>query len=95
MTEFPIIHTNIWDAVLAVPVTMILTQLIKSIFPIKRTFVPTIANLIGLAISLFYSHPDHLSAGLFMGFVYGSAAVGMYASLKTTITAFRDGKSDN
>lgn len=26
---FPIIHTNFWDAVIAVPVVMILTQAIK------------------------------------------------------------------
>lgn len=27
--DFPIIHTNFWDALIAIPVIMIITQLIK------------------------------------------------------------------
>lgn len=91
MTEFPIIHTNFWDALLAVPITLILTQMIKIIFPIPRNYVPTIATLIGLAISVFYSHRHDLSSGLFMGFFYGGAAIGSYASLKTAIVSYRTG----
>jgi hypothetical protein len=87
--DFPTIHTNFWDAVMAVPTVMIITQLIKIFFKVKKTYVPTIALFIGLMISIFISHRDHLFAGLFMGWFYGYAAVGSYASLKTTILAFR------
>ncbi|PFG14683.1 hypothetical protein [Bacillus sp. es.036] len=86
---FPVIHTNFWDAVLAVPLVMILTQLIKIFTPIPRTFVPTLAIILGLLISVFYSHRHHFVAGLFMGYFYGYAAIGNYASLKTSFLALQ------
>ena len=86
---FPVIHTNFWDAVLAIPLVMILTQLIKIFTPIPRTFVPTLAIILGLLISVFYSHPHHLVTGIFMGYFYGYAAIGNYASLKTTLLALK------
>ncbi|MFK2825336.1 hypothetical protein QYG89_06500 [Bacillus sp. B190/17] len=90
--EFPTIHTNFWDAVIAVPVVMILTQLIKVFFKTRKTFVPFVALLIGLFISVFISHRGHIVAGLFMGWFYGYAAVGSYASLKTSIIAYLNKK---
>ncbi len=89
---FPVIHTNFWDAILAIPLVMILTQLIKILTPIPRTFVPTLAIILGLLISVFYSHPHHLVAGIFMGYFYGYAAIGNYASLKTTLLALKNRK---
>lgn len=86
--HFPTIHTNFWDAVTAVPVVMILTQLIKLKFKPSKALVPTIALIIGLLISVFISHPDHLTAGIFMGWFYGYAAIGSYASLKTSIVSY-------
>lgn len=91
--NFPTIHTNFWDAVIAVPTVMILTQLIKISFNIQKKFIPTIALLLGLIISIFISHRHHLVAGLFMGWFYGYAAIGSYASLKTSILSFRNQKS--
>lgn len=35
MEHFPLIHTNFWDAVVAVPVVMMITQLIKKMCHIK------------------------------------------------------------
>ncbi|WP_081761245.1 hypothetical protein [Shouchella xiaoxiensis] len=87
--DFPTIHTNFWDGVIAIPCVLLLTQLLKKTIPIKGAYVPTIATVIGLLISIFISHPHQLHAGLFMGFVYGSSAVGTYASLKTSWRAFR------
>ena len=69
-----------WDAVIAVPVVMIITQLLKKFFHIKPVWVPTIALIIGLIISVFISHRDNLLAGLFMGWFYGYGAIGSYAS---------------
>lgn len=80
--RFPDIHTNFWDAVIAVPLVVVLTQILK-IFPIPRKYFPTIATVIGFVISVFFSHRGDLSAGLFMGGFYGTAAVGLYSSLKT------------
>ncbi|MDQ0971609.1 hypothetical protein QFZ31_001487 [Neobacillus niacini] len=87
--DFPTIHTNFWDAVIAVPIVMLITQLIKVFFKVKKKYVPTIALIIGLSISVFISHRHHLIAGVFMGWFYGYAAIGSYASMKTTILAFR------
>ena len=88
MEAFPIIHTNFWDAIIAVPVVVLVTQIIKLLLHIPRIYVPTIANLIGLFISIFFAHKGNLSAGIFMGFFYGNAAVGVYSSIKTALIAF-------
>lgn len=86
---FPTIHTNFWDAIIAVPCVMIITQLLKIFFKINKKYVPTIALLIGLTVSIFISHPKDLIAGLFMGWFYEYGAIGSYASLQTTLQAFR------
>ncbi len=89
MENFPIIHTNFWDAIIAVPVVLIVTEMIKLIFPIPRAFVPTIATVIGLIISIFFAHKGNLSAGIFMGVFYGNAAVGAFSSMKTSLIAYK------
>ncbi|QUG42399.1 hypothetical protein KD050_03665 [Psychrobacillus sp. INOP01] len=88
--NFPIIHTNFWDALIAIPVIMILTQLIKIYFKIPNRFIPPIALIIGLLISIFISHRHNLVAGIFMGWFYGYAAIGNYAALKTSLIAYRN-----
>lgn len=89
MEKFPIIHTNFWDATMAVPIVLVLTQTIKILLPIKSVYIPSIANLIGLFISIFFAHKNNLSAGIFMGLFYGNAAVGVYSSLKTSWIAYK------
>ncbi|WP_102694253.1 hypothetical protein [Rummeliibacillus pycnus] len=86
--EFPIIHTNFWDAVIAIPVIMILTQILKIVFHIPKKYVPTIPLILGLFISVFISHRQNIIAGLFMGWFYGYAAIGNYAALKTSIITY-------
>lgn len=86
--KFPVIQTNFWDAVIAVPLTVILTQIFK-LFPIPHKYFPTIATLIGFIISIFYSHRGNLVAGIFMGGFYGAAAIGLYSSLKTAWLSYR------
>lgn len=92
--DFPTIHTNFWDAVIAIPILIILTQLIKIFFTPPAFLVPNIAVILGLIISIFISHRGHLATGIFMGFFYGYAAIGNYASLKTSVLAFRGEKED-
>lgn len=89
VTEFPEISTNIWDIFLAVPLVLIATQLLKNIFPIPPAFVPTVATSIGLIISVFISHRGDLPAALFMGVLYGAAAVSFYVSTKLSFRAYR------
>ncbi|WP_284140040.1 MULTISPECIES: hypothetical protein [unclassified Virgibacillus] len=91
--EFPVIHTNIWDGLIAVPLIVIITQLFK-FFSIPRQYFPTIAGALGFIISIFFSHRHNLWAGIFMGAFYGAAAVGTYASLKTTWQAFKRKRKD-
>ena len=86
--DFPTIQTNFWDAVIAVPVVMIITQLLKIFLKIPKKYDPTIALALGLFISVFISHRHSLVAGLFMGWFYGYSAIGSYASLKTTILSY-------
>lgn len=88
--DFPIIHTNVWDAVIAIPAVMILTQLIKVFLQVPKKFIPSIALTLGLLISIFISHRHSLAAGIFMGWFYGYAAIGNYAALKTAVMAFRN-----
>jgi len=89
MEPFPVIHTNFWDSLIAVPAVLIITQLIKLIFPIPRVLVPTVATVLGLAFALFIAHRYNFWGAIFMGFFYGNAAVGVYASLKTSWQAYR------
>ncbi|MFJ8513253.1 hypothetical protein [Lysinibacillus xylanilyticus] len=89
MELFPVIHTNFWDAVIAVPAVLIITQLIKVFMHIQPKYVPAIALAIGLIISIFISHKHNLIAGIFMGFFYGYAAIGNFAALKTTINSIK------
>ncbi|KMY54509.1 hypothetical protein AC623_11775 [Bacillus sp. FJAT-27231] len=86
--DFPTVYTNFWDAVIAVPIVMALTQVIKVYFHIPKTFVPLVALLTGLLISIFISHRGHITAGIFMGWFYGYAAIGSYAALKTNVLAY-------
>lgn len=92
--DFPTIHTNVWDALIAVPVVMVVTQLIKILLKVPRKYIPTIATILGLGISIFISHRHNLMAGIFMGWFYGSAAIGSYASLKTAIKTLKMKKKD-
>ncbi|WLR46492.1 hypothetical protein LC065_13030 [Halobacillus litoralis] len=95
MEEFPIIHTNVWDAVIAVPSVIILTELIKIFLKPSKGWVPSIANVLGLGISIFIAHKSNLSAGIFMGLFYGNAAVGGYASIKTSLQVLREKRKNN
>ena len=87
--DFPTIQTNFWDAVIAIPVVMVITQLVKVFLKVPKLFIPTIALTVGLIFSIFISHRHNLVAGLFMGCFYGYAAIGSYASIKTTIKTYR------
>lgn len=89
LEHFPIIYTNIWDATIAVPVVIVITQIIKVLFKVKKVLVPTVATIVGLIVSIFFAHKNALWAGMFMGFFYGNAAVGVYASMKTTWKVYR------
>ena len=91
--DFPIIHTNFWDAVIAVPIILIVTQIIKIFLKVPKKYVPSIAIALGLIISVCISHRHSLIAGVFMGGFYGYAAIGSYASLKTTISSYRNKKA--
>jgi hypothetical protein len=90
--DFPTIHTNFWDAVIAVPSVMVITQMIKMLLKVPKKFIPTIAIIVGLIFSIFISHRESFIAGIFMGWFYGYGAIGSYASLKTTLIAFRNSK---
>lgn len=55
--DFPTIHTNFGDAIIAVPLVMLLTQLIKIFMKVPKKYIPTVALVLGLGISIFISHP--------------------------------------
>ncbi|WP_449536375.1 hypothetical protein [Ferdinandcohnia sp. Marseille-Q9671] len=90
--DFPTIHTNFWDAVIAIPVIMILTQAMKVFMHIPKKYIPTVALVLGLLISVFISHRNNVASGLFMGWFYGYAAIGNYAALKTAFVVYRTSK---
>jgi len=88
MEAFPVIHTNFWDAVIAVPTVVIITLMIKAFFHVSDLFISTISNILGLIISIFFAHKGNISAGIFMGFFYGNAAIGVYYSMKVTLQSY-------
>lgn len=90
--NFPTINTSFWDALIAIPVVLAVTQVVKYLFPIPKPLVPTAALAIGLLFSIFFSHRHDIIAGLFMGYFYGYAAIGSHASFKTAWLAFRKEK---
>ena len=67
----------------------ILSYLIKKRLHIKPIWVPTIALLIGLVLSIFIAHRKNFIAGVFMGWFYGYAAIGSFSALKTSINVFK------
>ena len=90
LNEFPVIHTNIWDAFWAIPVILIVIILLSIFFKLPETWFSTATTVIGLILSIFVSHPGNLGAGIFMGFFYGGAASGTIYSLKIWFIAYRE-----
>ncbi|AXI00829.1 hypothetical protein DV702_14610 [Sporosarcina sp. PTS2304] len=90
LTEFPIVHTNIWDAVWGVPVVLVIVLLAKWLLNVPLTWLSTVATASGLFLSIFVSHPGNLSAGIFMGFFYSGAAMGIIFSTKQSLRAYRN-----
>ncbi|MFG6494838.1 hypothetical protein P8610_05730 [Fictibacillus sp. UD] len=88
--EFPFIHTNFWDALIAVPAIIVMIEILKVFFPSLSAWIPTIASLLGLIISVFIAHPHSLWTGIVMGIGYGVAAVGSYAGFATVFHHYRD-----
>lgn len=89
LKEFPVIHTNVWDAMWGVPVVLAVVLLAKWLFNIPLTWLSTLSTVVALGISIFISHPKNLSAGVFMGFFYSGAAMGMIYSTKQSFLAYR------
>jgi len=88
-TEFPIIHTNIWDAFWAIPAILLGVLLLRALFKLRESWFSTAATIIGLVLSIFISHPGNLPAGIFIGFFYGGAASGAIYSMKVWCVSYR------
>ncbi|ARJ39209.1 hypothetical protein CSV71_15130 [Sporosarcina sp. P21c] len=89
LTEFPVIQTNVWDAIWGVPVVLVVVLIVKWIFKVSLSWLSTVATVVALAISIFISHPKNLSAGIFMGIFYSGAAMGIIYSTKQSFHAYR------
>src|SRR4051794_29692129 len=85
LTQFPVTHTNIWDAIWAIPVIVVLVM--KVFFKLSMAWLSTVATVVGLVLSIFNSHPGNLSVGIFMGFFYGSAVFGFMYSVRNSFIA--------
>ncbi|MCG3086519.1 hypothetical protein [Sporosarcina cyprini] len=89
MNEYPIIHTNIWDAIWAVPVILLVVLAAKWFFKVPSSWLSTVATVSALILSIFVSHPGNLPAGIFMGLFYSAATLGLLYSFKHSYLAFR------
>lgn len=89
LTEYPVIHTNIWDAFWAVPVVLLIVLAAKWLFGVKSSWLSTVATVTALILSIFISHRGNLAAGIFMGFFYSGAAIGVIYSMKQSYLAYR------
>ncbi|MED1865317.1 hypothetical protein P4V41_17765 [Fictibacillus nanhaiensis] len=94
MEEFPVVHTNFWDAFQAVPIIILALIILKILFPKLQTWLNTISNVLGLLISIVFAHPGNLWAGIFMGVFYGNSAIGVYYSYVISFEAFRNRKPE-
>ncbi len=65
--EFPIIHTNVWDAFWAIPAILLGIFLLKVLFKLPESWFSTAATIIGLILSIFISHPRKLARWYFHG----------------------------
>ncbi|MFS0690271.1 hypothetical protein AB1K89_13645 [Sporosarcina sp. 179-K 8C2 HS] len=90
LNEYPIIHTNIWDAVWAVPVVLLIVLAAKWLFHVRSSWLSTVATVSALLLSIFISHRGNLPAGIFMGFFYSGAAIGVLYSVKQSFLAIRE-----
>ena len=90
LNEFPVIHTNIWDAIWAIPVIVLVVLVLKVFFNLHTSWLSTAATATGLLLSIFISHRGNLSAGIFMGFFYGGAAIGLIYSTRNSFRAYRE-----
>lgn len=88
-TEYPIVHTNIWDAFWAVPVVLVIVLAAKWLFGVKSSWLSSIATVSALLLSVFVSHRGNLAAGIFMGFFYSGAAIGIVYLIKQSYLAYR------
>lgn len=89
LTEFPIIHTNIWDAVWAVPVVLLIVLMAHWLLKVPESWISTVSTVFALLLSIFITHRGDLAAGIFMGLFYSGAAMGTVYSLKQSYLAFR------
>ncbi|MCM3744450.1 hypothetical protein M3193_09865 [Sporosarcina luteola] len=89
LNEYPIIHTNIWDALWAVPVVLLIVLVAKWLFGVHSSWLSTVATAAALILSIFISHRGNLAAGIFMGFFYSGAAIGVLYSVKQSYLAYR------
>ncbi|MGG0643870.1 hypothetical protein ABE021_08005 [Sporosarcina gallistercoris] len=89
LTEFPTIHTNVWDALWAVPATLAVVLIAKWVFHVRPAWLSTVSTIIALILSIFISHPHNISAGIFMGIFYSGAAMGLLYSLQQSYHAYR------
>lgn len=87
----PIIQTNVWDAVWAIPLILLTLLLLKMFVGLRASWLSAVATGMGLIISIFISHPGNLAAGIFMGLFYGGAVVGVIYSFRNSFIAFREG----
>ena len=67
--DFPTIHTNFWDAVIAVPSVMIITQMIKMLLKVPKKFIPTIALISRINLFNLYKSQRVLRCGHIYGMV--------------------------
>jgi len=87
--EFPIIHTNVWNAFLAIPAILLGIFLLKVLLKLPESWFSTAATIIGLILSIFISHPGNLLAGIFMVFFYGGAVLVTIYSMKVWYNSYR------
>lgn len=92
-SQYPIVHTNIWDAFWAVPLVLLIVLVAKWVFKVQTSWLSTVATIAGLFISIFFSHRGNLPAGIFMGLFYGGAVIGLIYSFKNSYLAYRGEKA--
>ena len=78
LTEFPVIHTNIWDAIWAIPVIVVVVLVMKAFFKLSTAWLSTVATIVGLAAFHFHQSSREFVSRNFHGLFLRWCRIGVH-----------------
>lgn len=79
---------------IVIPIIVSIVELGKGL-GLPKKFSALLAVLSGVAIGIFYLHPQDIRLGVFEGIVYGLSASGLYSGAKNTMEQIRGARNSH